>query len=281
MRGWAAAAASGKCGQSRTKGWCEHTDPLRAAAGAGAGTANLYRLRGCQASRAAWFYVHQPILPRKWSCRISFPSRACRVRRRWRGAGMLLDGGGSCPRCRGRGEVLGSEDGGFAAGAGAQRPRGSASRGSGCSWGQTPCSAAARPAPRRAGGAGLCSALGLPGLPFHGGASPEQGLGAAPPAPGAAQGCVNAAGPGAPSPSPVVRAEPLSRQGRCPPAGLGPGPSGEGRSRCRFMGAGWRGLGPGRCLPTCEGVGPALSLQFNSPRALLSSFWGCESDKSL
>lgn len=151
---------------------------------------------GLPGQPTAWFYVHQPILPRKWSCRISFPSRACRVRRRWRGAGTLLDGGGSCPRCRGRGEVLGPEDGGFAAGAGAQRPRGSASRGSGCSWGQTPCSAAARPAPRRAGGAGLCSALGLPGLPSHGGASPEQGLGAAPPAPGAAQGCVNAAGPG-------------------------------------------------------------------------------------
>lgn len=58
-------------------------------------------------------------------------------------------------------------------------------------------------------------------------------------------------------------------------------PHGEGRSRGRFIGAGWHGLSPRQCLLTCAGIGPTLSLQFNSPRALLSSFWGCESDKSL
>lgn len=63
-------------------------------------------------------------------------------------------------------------------------------------------------------------------------------------------------------------------------------------STCPFPGkrrSGWpligaeacyHGLSPRPCLLTCEGVGPTLSLQFNSLRALLSSFWGCESDKS-
>jgi len=41
-----------------------------------------------------------------------------------------------------------------------------------------------------------------------------------------------------------------------------------------------RRLSPRPCLLTCEGVGPTLSLRFNSPRALLSRFWGCEGGKS-
>lgn len=50
---------------------------------------------------------------------------------------MLLDGGRSWLRCRAL--QKGSEDGGFAAEPGAQRPRGSASCAWGCSWGQRPC----------------------------------------------------------------------------------------------------------------------------------------------
>lgn len=64
--------------------------------------------------------------------------------------------------------------------------------------------------------------------PDHGGASPERGLGAAPPAPGAAgvQSPVSAAGAAAPRGTSdrarAVRAEPVSRPGRC----LGsPGPA--------------------------------------------------------
>lgn len=73
-------------------------------------------------------------------------------------------------------------------------PRGPVAQRSGAgaaAGGRKPCSATARPAPRR---------VGVLGDRGHGRASPEQGLGAAPPAPGArgVQSRVSAGGAGAP-----------------------------------------------------------------------------------
>lgn len=222
---------------------------------------------------------------------ISFP-RACRVRRRWRGAGMLLDGGRSWPE---RGDVLrkGSKDGGADPGAepGAQRRRGSASWGWGCCWGQTACSAAARPAPRRAELWGWSSGLGVTEAPSCQ-PRPWRGRPRAGPRCGSTgtRGCGGCRAAlvllrpgllGEPVSRAVLRELSPSRPGRCPrcaPAGPGPRPL---TGRAVPLPVLRRGLGPRRCLLTCEGVGPTLSLRFNSPRALLSRFWGCESDKSL
>lgn len=94
-----------------------------------------------------------------------FPSLGLPCAEALRGAGMLQDGGRSWPRCRGRGEALceGSEDGGFAAEPGAQRPRCSAT--GGCCR-TLSCCAAARPAPRRAGAGGRGSGLGVSEAPL-------------------------------------------------------------------------------------------------------------------
>lgn len=111
------------------------------------------------------------IAPQK-SCRICFPSRDCHERRRWRGAGTLLDGAELAALLRaGRGALPGSKDGVLQQNLGprgpvAQRPGAGAAAG-----GRKPRSATARPAPRRAGVLGS----GRPRLPFRQ-PGPWQGL---------------------------------------------------------------------------------------------------------